>query len=112
MEKTSLSLYWAYVKFRDRPDGKERPVLILYETDDKYRILRISSKHSNKDGTLKKTYYLEIKDWKAANLPKRSWIDTYQAYDLPKDSANLDYIGELSTSDLQELSKHFKLPKY
>ncbi len=104
----AMSLYWAYVKFTNLPDGKKRPVLVLEEHKKDYRILRITSKYDNKPKYIQKRY-TEIKDWRKSNLPKPSWVDAYQAYNLPKNMGELEYICELTSKDLHELQKHFKL---
>lgn len=101
-------LYWAYVRFTDRKGGKTRPVLYIRQTATDYIILRISSKFANKSKTIQKKY-VEIKDWKYANLPKPSWVDTVKIYELPISKTTLEYIEQLSSRDLQELSKHIKL---
>lgn len=102
------NLYWAYVQFRDSNNGKKRPVLLIRKNDGYYVVLRLSSKYKNKPRYIQ-AKYIEVKDWKESGLTKPSWIDTYQTYELPIDNTDLTYIGKLSSRDLQELSKHFKL---
>lgn len=102
------SLYWAYVSFTDQPGGKTRPVLLLRQTEDSYVILRLTSKYQTKSKFMQ-SKYVEVKDWQASHLPKRSWIDTYRTYSLPIASTKLNFIGLLSVADLLALSQHFQL---
>lgn len=101
-------IYWAYVRFIDKEGGKRRPVLYIRKTDNTYIVLRISSKYDNKPKWIQKKY-VEIKDWKESNLIKPSWVDTIRIYELPIATTTLEYIGKLSSRDLNELSKHIKL---
>lgn len=101
-------LYWAYVAFTDIKGDKKRPVLLLRKTKENYIILRLSSKYRNKSRYIQ-SKYIKIQDWKAAQLPKSSWIDCYQVYELPIKTTKLKFIGYLSLSDLEELSRHIKL---
>lgn len=101
-------LYWAYVSFVNINGGKTRPVLLLRTSNEYYFVLRITSKYKNKSKFIQ-SKYVEIKDWKEAGLTKPSWVDTYKAYELPITETKLEYIGKLSSHDLQELGKHVKL---
>ncbi len=101
-------LFWAYVAFTDIKGGKRRPVLLLRKTKKDYIVLRWSSKYRNKSRYMQ-SKYIKVKDWQEAHLPKPSWIDCYQVYELPLKTTKLEFIGYLSLSDLEELSKHIKL---
>lgn len=102
------NIYWAHVQFVDKEGGKRRPVLYIRKTDKTYIVLRLTSKYKNKSEAIQKKY-IEIKDWKESNLTKPSWVDTIKIYELPIATTKLEYIGKLSSRDLNELSKHFKL---
>lgn len=101
------NIYWAYVSFTNAPGGKKRPVLLIRTTRSSYVVLRITSKYKNKSKFFQ-SKYIEIKDWKETGLIKPSWIDTYQTYELPIKITKLEFIGQLTSFDLQELNKHFK----
>ena len=96
------SLYWAYVGFVDTPGGKTRPVLHLRTSDDAYIVFRVSSRYADKSDFIR-SKYVEIHDWRAAGLPKPSWIDTVKTYQLPTETTNLTYIGQLTQADLARL---------
>ena len=99
MERT---LFWAYVSFSEIPGGKKRPVLVLRKDKSNYIVFRLTSKYKNKSDYIK-SKYIEVKDWKKSNLPKPSWIDTIQTYELPIATTKLEYIGNLTKSDLTRL---------
>lgn len=98
-------LYWAYVGFTDIAGGKTRPVLYIRQTEKDYIVFRLSSQYDQKSDFIQRKY-IEIKDWKAVGLTKKSWIDTVQTYQLPIDKTELTYIGRLSKNDYERLIHH------
>lgn len=102
----SNEIYYAYVQYNDGKGSKKRSVLLLRRSKEGYLILRLTSKYANKSDFFKRKY-IKIEDWDKANLPKPSWIDTYQTYLLPI-TTKLIFIGKLSDRDLIALSHHFK----
>lgn len=95
-------IFWAYVNFTNRSDGKRRPVLVIRQTETNYVVYRITTKYDNKSDWIKNKY-LKISDWKQAGLQRLYWIDTIRPYNLPIVSTSLNYIGRLSDHDLHEL---------
>ena len=98
-----FTVVFAAVKYKDGTGSKERPVYILRRNETQYRVLRLTSKFTNKSKKIQDLYF-EIKDWREAGLRKPSWIDTVQGYDLPG-NISMRYIGLLTDRDTQRLFK-------
>lgn len=97
----------AYLRFINAHGGKCRPIFVIRENEGKIYFFDITSKYENKSKYMK-SWYFEIKDYYTTGLRKHYWIDTYRIYSLSKDSRSIQYIGELSDSDVIRLGRFLR----
>ena len=83
---------------------KKRPVYILKTNGVVFQCYIITTKYDDKPNHIK-PYFLEIIDIEHANLFERSWINTYDLYNLPVEKVRTTFIGTLSEKDTERLIK-------
>lgn len=101
MKKNEIASTFVY--FSDGMSGKPRPVLILSDDGDNVEFFKLTTKFENKSSKIQRKYF-KINDWKEAGLYKPTWIDTVPVTSIPKGLATFKPIGELSLSDIQQLT--------
>ncbi|MDF7639765.1 type II toxin-antitoxin system PemK/MazF family toxin [Lactobacillus sp. ESL0791] len=77
-----MDIYIADVPFDEGNGSKIRPALVTEVTAKKVIVLKITSKYNLNSEKIKQFYY-PIKDWQAAGLNKKSYVDIHRGYHLP-----------------------------
>ena len=93
-----------YVAFTQVKGGKRRPVYVIDKNDEVIHFYSITSQYENKSEDIKKQY-VEIQDWVATGLRKRSWIDIGTLNKVPTDKVHWQRVGTLSDRDLRSLEQ-------
>lgn len=70
-----MDIYIASVPFDEGTDDKVQPALVI--------VFKITSQYKQKSAQIKRLYY-PIKEWQAAGLRKKSYVDTHKLYRLSK----------------------------
>ena len=94
-----FDIYIAFVSWAG--GGKSRPVLILYEGNDRIKVFGISTRSYSKNDSIRSQLF-KINDWRQAGLLQESYINVTQALNLPH-SALERMVGALTESDAKRL---------
>lgn len=88
-----FDIYWAIVDFEDKPENKERPILIVNGKCHPIVARKITSKKKDKN------LQLEISAWKEAGLDRPSYIEMTKVIDIDKKDV-LYKKGQLQLKDI------------
>jgi hypothetical protein len=107
-----FDIFFAYVPYSDKEEGKDRPVMLLELTvdnnDGKFAPIYSYKKWFDNDEEVQKVLY-EIQDLISAGLVKRSFIDVSRVFDVARtDLTNMVKIGHLSEGDISGLLSKFE----
>ncbi|WP_288659163.1 type II toxin-antitoxin system PemK/MazF family toxin [uncultured Limosilactobacillus sp.] len=78
-----MDIYIASVPFDEGTDDKVQPALVIEVASEKVIVFKITSQYKQKSAQIKRLYY-PIKEWQAAGLRKKSYVDTHKLYRLSK----------------------------
>lgn len=95
-------VFLAYIKFKDKKGGKERPIIIMKDPEtDKLLAFKVTSRIDKK---LNHKYGYLVEDWKEAGFLKPSIIkcNREDVYELDTKTI-IRKVGELSNRDLKGL---------
>ena len=98
---------FGYLSYGNISGGKKRPILIIKERDESFKVYKITSQFDNKSDYIKQAYY-PIKNLDSAGLRKKSYVDLGQSRLVSKSKLNNSHIiGKLSLEDIRDM-KQFK----
>jgi hypothetical protein len=102
-----FEIFITYISWRSaasqRPDGKNRPVLVLMASEEKTLVYPITTQYENKSDVIKARCF-KITDWPQCGLDRQSYIDTGILLNFPISIfENRKPIGKLTTADKNRL---------
>lgn len=102
MSKRPGSIWYVRVAFRENPEiGKRRPVVYIGHDAYAALVLAVTSKLHHPSSYI-------LQDWEFANLGKPSAVRLDAVINMSDDDL-IDYVGELSKRDFENLKMEFRL---
>jgi len=96
-----FDLFITYISWEN--GGKNRPVLILFASEETISVYPVTTQYENKSDVIKARYF-KINDWQQAGLDRQSYIDTGIMLKLPALAIKSKKpIGKLTIADKKRL---------